>query len=904
MAPVQVSAPTFEHHHSGLGVSTPTPRISWRFSSPAAEVFNWKQAAYELHIILAGGSENIHRVNTSDSLLVPWPCEPLESRGWARVRVRSFGTPDAAGEESTDWSPWSTVECALLHRKDWTAHRVTGPEDLITSEPIRPLLFRKSYRLPSDHGEISRARLYSTAFGVYEPSINGRVVGDHCLSPGWTSYKHRHAFQVFDVASFLRPGDTNVIGMEVANGWFAGRLGVNGGSRCHYGNEIGVLAQLEVEFADGHRHTVSSDHTWKTHPSPILTAEIYDGTCYDMNEEVPGWNDLADFDDGKWKPVRTVDFPTAELVSPDAAPIRVTQEVQPVATFASNSGKTIIDFGQNLVGTLRIKDLQLAPRCQVTFLHAEVMENGELGRRPLRLAEAKDTIIASGEILDDWSPKYTYHGFRYVQVDGWDPVPGSLTALVMHTDMVRIGTFDCSHPMVSQLHQNATWSMRGNFLSLPTDCPQRDERMGWTGDIQVFAPSAEFLYGATGMLAGWLQDLAYEQAERNGIPPVTVPSMIEEIFPTVPQAIWCDAAVITPWTLYQYSGDVNILRTQYESMTSWLDKGVRRGPNGLWDEGLWQLGDWLDPQAPPDNPSDARTDSTLVADEYLIHITKIMVKVSALVGSERDMKRYKEEEAHLLKAFRHKYVAPSGLLAGDTQTGLALAIVFDILETEEQRATAAARLVRHVRKAVWRVGTGFAGTPVVTHALSRTGYHQIAYRMLLEKKCPSWMYPITMGATTIWERWDSMLPDGSINPGEMTSFNHYALGSVANWLHEVVGGIRPLEAGWKTFVVQPMPGGPLKHASVGFESPYGRIECSWKLEGGEGFRMFSLSLTVPPNSEAIVKMPAVRDTRLVIAEEHLVGSGIHSFSCSFGVQTWPPRPYVPYIVPDLDGDCA
>ncbi|OCT53203.1 hypothetical protein CLCR_10222 [Cladophialophora carrionii] len=453
--------------------------------------------------------------------------------------------------------------------------------------------------------------------------------------------------------------------------------------------------------------------------------------------------------------------------------------------------------------------------------------------------------------------------------------------------MKRTGWFSCSHPMVNKLHENAIWSMRGNFLSVPTDCPQRNERLGWTGDIQVFARSANFLYNTTGMLGNWLDDLAAEQMEpwREGVPPFVVPDVItkahpddDDFWPHIPNAVWDDAAVLVPWSLYLASGDKEVLEKQYASMTSWIDRGIPRGTDGLWDANIYQLGDWLDPMAPPTEPGNGRTDRAFVADAYLVRATDVMAQACAVLGRDDDANRYRSDCQRLKQAFHDKYVAKSGLLVADTQTALSLAVVFILLDSPDQLAVVGDRLARAVRLQQFRVSTGFAGTPIITHALTSTGHPELAYRMVLEKNCPSWMYPISMGATTIWERWDSMLPDGSINPGEMTSFNHYALGSVVNWLHECVGGISSLEPGWKRVKVRPVPGGGLTSASVAHESPYGRIESSWEIKAGTKFH---LEILLPPNTSAWVVLPGEHKKKGSVEEPEEAGRWVTSGETPF-----------------------
>jgi alpha-L-rhamnosidase len=723
------------------------------------------------------------------------------------------------------------------------------------------------------------------------------------MAPGWTSYHHRLAYQVFEVDSLIDKNDNNVLIVEVAEGWYAGRLGFGGGKRHIYGDRMAVMAQLEVDgLADG-RFRVASDTSWKCHPSPIMKSEIYNGELYDARTKVEDWNQHGRHHVGsEWEAVSVFDFPRARLYAPSAPPVRVTEIVSPQNIFTTPAGRTVLDFGQNLVGKLLIHSMTLPVDAMASFTHAEVMEDdGELGTRPLRGAQCIDNVISSGQPLIDWSPKFTFHGFRFVQVDGWDPRTEqswqtNIQALVIHTDLKRTGRFECSNSAVNRLHQNACWSMRGNFLSIPSDCPQRDERLGWTGDIQIFGPSATFLYDCIGMLSEWMEDVACEQSDYNGVPPLVVPNILDHVWPSIPQALWDDVVIILPWVLYLSSGDRDILHRQYPSMISWLNQGVRRGEDGLWDPELWQLGDWLDPQAPPDEPGDCRTNGTLVADAYLVYVTSLMVEIASILGRDTESRHYSCKAQRLRGLFQNKYIAPSGLIVGDSQTAYSLAIVFGILSTRCQLDTARRQLAARVRMAKFRVATGFAGTPVILQALTDTDNLPLAYRMLLEDECPSWLYPITMGATTVWERWDSMLPNGSINPGEMTSFNHYALGSVVNWLHETVGGLRPLEAGWKTALVSPQPGGSVTHATVSYESLYGNWSCQWKLlhdADRAGAVTFCLDLIVPPNCQAVVKVRTTEDGSRNIEEN--VGSGKHQWKIPFDPLPWPPKATAPFI---------
>ena len=560
--------------------------------------------------------------------------------------------------------------------------------------------------------------------------------------------------------------------------------------------------------------------------------------------------------------------------------MRRIEEIAPVALLTSPSGALIADFGQNLVGRLRIRVRDGEAGQTITLRHAEVLDQGELGTRPLRLAQATDRYVLRGEGEESWEPRFTYHGFRYAEISGW---PGELTtddlrAVVLHTDMERTGWFDCSDELINRLHENVVWGMRGNFFDVPTDCPQRDERLGWTGDIQIFAPTARFLYDCTGMLDSWLADVVAEQEEL-GTVPVYVP-FIPLAFPAMPTAAWGDAAVIVPWVLYRCTGDLEQLRRQYQSMRAWVDQvTAAAGDRHLWDSGL-QLGDWLDPTAPPDRPADARTDRNLVATAYHAYTAAILADVAALLDFSDDSRRYRLLAEAVRAAFSREFVSPNGRLVSDAPTAYALGLEFGLLDPE-QRQRAGARLVELVRSGDHRIATGFVGTPIICDALSHIDATDTAYHLLTQRECPSWLYPVTMGATTIWERWDSMLPDGSINPGDMTSFNHYALGAVADWLHRTVAGLALSSPGYRTFAVAPRPGGGLTHASAAHQTPYGRAEVSWTRERDR----LRVEIIVPPGTSATVVLPAADWL------PQSIGSGRHTFSCRYrSAEEDPPIP--------------
>jgi alpha-L-rhamnosidase len=772
------------------------------------------------------------------------------------------------GRGEAEPSPWSEpleVEAGLLEPADWVAGPVSPRIELPAGADAPALLLRREFDVP---GPIRSARLYASAHGVYELELNGHRVGDHVLAPGWTSYHHRLRYQTFDVTELVGAG-TNVLGGWLADGWYRGRLGFGGGKRAVYGDRTALLAQLEIRCADGSTVVVTSDERWRAAPGAILSTGLYDGERYDARREAAGWSSPG-FDDSAWSAVDVRPFDPGRMVAPDGPPVRRTELIRPVSIGTSPAGRTIVDFGQNITGRLRIRVRGESGRA-VRLRHAEVLENGELSVRPLRRAAATDEYTLRGGGVEEWEPRFTVHGFRYAEVTGWpgELTPDDIDAVVCHTDLRRTGWFQCSDQALSRLHDNVVWSMRGNFLDVPTDCPQRDERLGWTGDLAVFAPTAAFLYDCAGMLTSWLADLAVEQ-EAVGTVPFYIP-WIDLLGPARPAAVWGDAAVVVPWTLYDRTADTGILRAQYRSMRAWIDEiSDLTGPRRLWDTGF-QFGDWLDPAAPPDRPAAARTDAHLIATAAFASSTRTLARIAAILGEEADHNRYAALAAAVREAFNDEFVTPSGRLASDAQTAYALALTTDLLAKDDQRERAGRRLADLVAAEGHRIGTGFVGTPLICDALTAVGADDTAYRLLLQRECPSWLYPLSMGATTIWERWDSMLPDGSVNPGEMTSFNHYALGAVADWLHRTVAGLAPAAPGYRRVLVRPRPGGGLTSASATHDSPYGRITVGWRRESGR----LDVDVLMPPGVTALVQLP---DASFGPVE---VGSGRHTFTCPF-----------------------
>lgn len=715
--------------------------------------------------------------------------------------------------------------------------------------------------------QVAHAELVITAHGLHEASVNGSPATESVLNPGWTVYESRLQVQRFDVTAQVRQGGDEVaLAVLLGRGWWNGDLGFEN-AHANYGDTQALLAALVIDFEDGSTQTVGTDGTWTATDSPITFATLYGGQREDRR--------LAP---GDPRPVTVADeqIDRATLVE-QASPLVVRHESRrPEKIWTAPSGATLLDFGQNLVGWLRFTVTGPAGTT-IRLRHAEVLEHEELGTRPLRAAEATDEITLAGDPSGErFEPTLTFHGFRYAEVTGW---PGELTAedveaVVVGSDIRRTGWFESSHAGVNQLISNSIWSQRGNFLAVPTDCPQRDERLGWTGDIAAFAATAAYQFDVDDFLHNWLLDLRAETAANpDGWVPFVVPDLLK--LATFPEgsdieaaedwkgatAIWGDAAVWVAQALWTAYGDLDRLREQYPGMVLHLESVERAlSPSGLWDQGF-QFGDWLDPDAPPEAAADAKADKAVVATACLVRSARFAAEAAALLGEEADAARWQALADRTLAAFTQAYVSEDGTITSDCATVYALAIAFDLLDPAT-REKSAARLVEVVRAAEYKVSTGFAGTPFVTWALSETGHVADTYRLLLEEGCPSWLYPVSMGATTIWERWDSMLPDGTINPGEMTSFNHYALGAVADWIYQVVLGIRPAAPGYAEVLIQPTPGEGIDWAKGAYDSAHGRIEVSWSTADGG----LALEVTVPRGVPARVVLPDG-------TEQQVVGTG-------------------------------
>lgn len=871
-AALEVAALRTEYHENPLGIGVRKPRLSWQLHAGARGV---AQSAYQVRVSrseqgLRAGRDLVWdsgRVASDESIHRVYGGPPLQSGQRYAWQVRVW---DSAGHAAA-WSAPAWWEMGLLDAGDWKASWIEPDLAEDVSKPGPSPMLRREFKLG---GAIERARAYVTSHGLYELHLNGQRVGADLFTPGWTSYNKRLQYQTYDVTPLLKTG-ANVVGAVLGNGWYRGDLGWQD-RRNLYGNRLGLLGQIDILYKDGRREVVGTDQEWKASSAPILMSEIYHGETYDARLEKPGWA-TAGFDDGAWSGVKVVDHHKDTLVAPAGPPVRRIEELRPVKIFKTPAGDTVADMGQNMVGWVRLA-VEGPAGTTVTLRHAEVLDKeGNVYLANLRKAKATLRYTLKGGARETFEPHFTFFGFRYVVVDGY---PGtltsdSLTGVVIHSAMPTAGEIVTSKPLVNQLLRNIVWGQKGNFLDVPTDCPQRDERMGWTGDAQVFAPTAALNMDVAGFFTKWLGDVEADQYEDGAVPHV-VPNVLPAFQGRQPAgaAGWADAAVIIPWEMYRSYGDTRILEEQYSSMARWVEyERKRAGDDLIWD-GDFHFGDWLAYASPPgEAPAypGATTGTDLLATAFFAHSTDLLQRTARILGRTDDAARYAQQFSRVKAAFLREYVTATGRVGENTQTAYAVALQFDLLP-EELRPVAARRLAEDVRRRK-HLTTGFLGTPYLCHVLSRYGYLDEAYLLLNREEYPSWLYPVKQGATTIWERWDGQKPDGTFQHVGMNSFNHYAYGAIGDWMYRVMAGIEIDESapGYKHILIQPRPGGGFTDVKASHQTPYGKVASAWTLKEGR----FELTVDVPANTRATVRLPKAQLTSVTEGGQPVAsGNGI------------------------------
>lgn len=852
-----------EYQSNPLGLGVRRPRFSWKITGPDRGL---RQTAYHLQVSSCEAFTSLlwdsGEVRSEDSHLVPWQGSDLVSRqqGFWRVRVRD-------GRQAwSDWSGTASFEIGLLAVSEWSADWITSPAK---PDPLQVCpLFRKPFTLS---GHVVKARLYASARGLYLAWLDGQPVTDAQFMPGWTSYHHRLQYQTFDLTEQLTEGD-HVLGLMLGEGWYKGTIGFTGHDGV-YGRQTACLAQLELTYDDGRTERIVSGRDWLTAEGPVRYSGIYKGESYDERHEQPGWNQpQALINPQAWQPAELADDQSMrQLTAQEHRPVRRTESITPHCILTTPSGDRIIDMGQNMVGWLSFKTAG-SPGTEIKIEHAEVLDRqGEFYTGNLRTADQVCLYHLNGTDARWRHPYFSWQGFRYVRISGW---PGELTldqlrGDVLHTDMPATGQFLCSDPRVNQLQKNIVWGQRGNFLDVPTDCPQRDERLGWTGDAQMFIRTACFNYDTALFFSKWLRDLAADQSEERGVPFV-IPNVLDDdqdFGQSYSSAAWGDAAVICPWTLYLCYGDETILEQQFDSMQQWVEYIHSQGDHPwLWNTGF-HFGDWLALDAPPDGYVGA-TATDLIATAFYAYSCGLLAQTARILN-RREEEKYRHWHDQIVQAFRDEFITPSGRVAVPTQTAQVLVIAFDLAPPQQTQRIADA-LARLIHDAGDSLTTGFVGTPYVCHVLSRFGHHDLAAQLLLRRDYPSWLYAVDHGATTVWEHWDSIRPDGSFWSDDMNSFNHYAYGAIGDWLYRVVCGLetdsdRP---GYRQSRIHPRPVPGLSFASAQLETVYGRLACRWECQDDR----LCIDVQIPANTTSCLTLDLSKpdDARFVMIDgQHL-----------------------------------
>ena len=847
---VQVNRLVTEYKTDPIGIDVEKPRLSWQLNSDEENVL---QTAYEIRVTdskedLQKGKNLIWtsgKVESDQSVNVVYKGPALQSMQRVYWQVRVWDNKNRASA----WSTPAFWEMGILDKALWTASYI-AMDDITTEKKSHPSqYFRRGFQTKKT---VKSATVQATSLGVYELYLNGEKVGDDLFTPGYTSYNKRLQYQTYDVTNLLKVD--NALGAIVGDGWYRGNIGWKG-DYAFYGKQLALLVQLHINYTDGTRDTIGSNGDWKASYGPILESDMYNGEKYDARLEMDGWAKTG-FDDSQWQKVKILDHSKDILVAPQGPPVKAIEEIKPKKLMTTPKGEIVLDLGQNIVGWARMK-VNGQKGHKVTLKFAEVLDkDGNFYTTNLRAAEATDIYILKGEGEEMFEPHFTSHGFRYIQVINYPGTlnPDDITGIVIHSDISPTGKFTTSDPMINQLQSNIQWGQRDNFLDIPTDCPQRDERAGWTGDAQVFSMTAAYNFDVAAFYTKWLKDLALDQHENGSVTNV-VPDILtggEGVSAKGGATGWADAAVIIPWTVYQSYGDKRILHEQYHSMKGWVDYMAKKsGGDYLWnDPKHWHWGDWLAYNADKPDYNGSVTEKDLIATAYAYYSTSLLGKIASIIGKTEDVGKYAEQAKNIKKAFIQEYITPNGRLVSHTQTAYAMALSFDLIP-ENLIEKSAAYFAADVEK-FGHLTTGFLGTPLLCSTLSKIGRDDLAFMLLNRKEFPSWLYPITMGATTIWERWDTQKPDGTIIEG-MNSFNHYSYGAIGEWLYTHVGGLRidPKNPGYKHIIFDPHPGGGLTSANAEFLSLYGKIKSDWQIKDGK----FHYEVVIPANTTATVTLP-------------------------------------------------
>ena len=822
-----------EYRVNPIGLTAKVPRFSWKIESQEKETL---QTAYEIHVTDENGKLvwNSGKRVSDQSVLIPYEGEALASETLYTVQV------SVADNHGNTESVEGTFETGIFDNTEFKAQMITG--DFPEEETACPV-FGKTFVLDK---KVKKARLYATAHGVYEVTLNGQTVGDCRMAPGWTSYHNRLQYQIYDVTEMLAAD--NKIEITVGNGWYKGILGFY----CQpnqYGTQVGAFAEIHVEYEDGSKEVIATDETWSVKTGEIRYSEIYMGETIDT--------DAPEIAEGK---AVVKEFDKAVLTAQENEPVRITERISGKELITTPKGERLVDFGQIITGVVEVR-VKGEKGQKIVIRHAEVLDkDGNFYPETLRQAKSIDTFICNGE-EQIFRPHFTFHGFRYICVEGLEEFTADqFVACVTHSDMEKTGDFNCSNQKINQLQSNITWSQRDNFLDIPTDCPQRDERLGWTGDAQVFSWTATFNRNTALFYTKWMRDVAAESSLEKGVPHV-----VPDILGQYSASAWSDVAVIVPWVVYQIYGDKGILEENWKCMHEWVDYIKNNcGENGLWQTGF-QYGDWLALDKEESADRTGATDKYMIANAYYLYVTELVKETAEVIGKADEAAQYTELYETTLDAFQREYYTETGRIVSETQTGAILSLYFN-LAREKDRKRILNTLLTNIANHKNHLATGFVGTPYICHTLSENGEHEMAATLFMKEDYPSWLYAVNMGATTIWERWNSIKPDGTFDESGMNSLNHYAYGSVGDWMYRKVAGLSQLEPGYKKFQVKPMFVKGIEEWGTEFESVYGKIVAKTSCKNGK----IHVHVEVPANTTAVIILPEKE-------EVHEVGSGVYDY---------------------------
>ena len=833
-----------EYLENPLGIDVLQPRLGWRIESNQRAQ---KQTAYR--ILVASSRDTLDknigdlwdtgRVNSDQSIQLAYAGKPLGSRMQCFWKVRVW---DKDGRPCA-WSKPATWSMGLLKKTDWQAQWIgydtlPRPEDIV-SLPVRNKKDKVKQYLPSPHlrrefdvpKKMSRASLYVTAQGHVEMHVNGKRVGDEYFTPGWTDYRKRIYYRTYDVTAMLSQG-TNAIGAILGDGWFRGNISIL--DQNQYGDKLRLLTQLQIDYTDGTSQIIASDPTWKASFGPIILSDMFEGETYDARKEMPGW-DRPDFDDTDWAVVVTGSPITPLIQAYPGVPVRPVQEMPTVKLTEPKPETYVFDLGQNFSGWARLK-VKGQRGDKIAMQFAEMLNaDGTVYTANLRSARAADNYIIKSDGVEVWEPHFTFHGFRYVEVTGLrqTPTPDMITGIVIQSDSTMTSSFECSNPMLNQLYSNIIWGQRSNYLEVPTDCPQRDERLGWTGDTQVFVRTGTYNQGIGAFFTKWNIDLMDTQNKAGTF------GQQAPVFHGHGSPAWADAGVICPWTIYKVYGDARMVETHYDAMARFIDycksKGLA-GPGG-------GFGDWL--------AIGSKTPKELISAAYFGYTTSLMAKIAAALGKTDDAARYNALFKEICTHFQTTFVKDDGKIQDESQTSYCLALHFNLL-TDQQREQAAGHLVDRIKAKDTHLSVGFVGASILLPTLTEIGRSDLAYRLIQNTTYPSWGYSVEQGATTIWERWNSYTKKDGFGDVGMNSFNHYAYGACGEWMFRSMLGIDTHGVGYKTILMTPELGQGVTWAKGHYDSIHGRISSNWKIDGNT----FTWAVTVPVNTTATLRVPA------------------------------------------------